>query len=668
MYVFLSFFFCIVSVRVRFRQVVRYWFSFLFIPRPPRSTPLYSSAASDLYKRQTVALVHPGLEPPTASESLGSQSAPVVALARGHVWTFASGKAVFSSPRTGHVLLALRDGISLSPAAAGQVWVPVDVLQSQEGGDADCMPRFGSHVAMTRNPMALAQWAKGPDGEERWLGLLSRAESLMRPATRDGAMKEVAAPAERHKFLSRLALSVACGGNALDSAEADTDETRICDCLWFCGLPACGVAEVATLVAKMLKAPLVDVAETLGLRTSLSVDSTAAVVEPLTEALRKAKGSGNTRVVVYDVLCAPAEVLRALSRHAPFTEAFRVNRVVTVLEPLIAYPWTSARHPLLLSRSLRGWVTVACVQEHRSLQQRVEGKWAERLMHELRACRGKAQTLRRPPTGVLVETLLQEPVASTAVRALALPGSHTEAAKPAVLRMCLPSCRLLGVFVATSLPLDLELLRDCCRSRLVNAAEGACLKPGGKAPDAPWQGLFCVEARVCGAVTKDLAQLSTSQVRGLRLSESTHRIVITPRGELRPPEHWGMPLAAATGVLWWFCVPRDKTQGDARSEAVAAATDACRLRPPLPQNHWTVADLLPEDLAQLEEDARAGGLPDGHFYNGVQYVDVNGVYSKTHPELPAHLHRHITRLNTEIDAWNAAVAELAESPAFTQAR
>eukprot|EP00812_Abedinium_dasypus_P016258 NODE_9970_length_322_cov_6.659176.p3 GENE.NODE_9970_length_322_cov_6.659176~~NODE_9970_length_322_cov_6.659176.p3 ORF type:complete len:84 (+),score=32.34 NODE_9970_length_322_cov_6.659176:3-254(+) len=80
-----------------------------------------------------------------------------------------------------------------------------------------------------------------------------------------------------------------------------------------------------------------------------------------------------------------------------------------------------------------------------------------------------------------------------------------------------------------------------------------------------------------------------------------------------------------------------------------------------------VADLPPEDLAQIEEEARAGGLPADHFFTGVQYVDVNGACSKTHPELSQHLQRHVARLNAEVDAWNEAVAELADSPAFAPA-
>ena len=37
------------------------WFFFLMIRRPPRSTPLYSSAASDVYKRQQLRANSNGL-------------------------------------------------------------------------------------------------------------------------------------------------------------------------------------------------------------------------------------------------------------------------------------------------------------------------------------------------------------------------------------------------------------------------------------------------------------------------------------------------------------------------------------------------------------------------------------------------------------------------------
>ena len=155
-----------------------------------------------------------------------------------------------------------------------------------------------------------------------------------------------------------------------------------------------------------------------------------------------------------------------------------ISHVVSVLEPSVAHPWGSIRHPLLLSRAHRGWVDAVVVQG---------GPSDSRLVRELRACRGaRSPVLHNPTVGSLLERdgPLWQAAANAPLRALALPGFPGAGPEAATWRLGQPHMRLQCAFVPLSRPLDVGAFRSCCTQLLAAAASAA----GGWAPPTPWKG------------------------------------------------------------------------------------------------------------------------------------------------------------------------------------
>merc|ERR1712232_326869 len=97
---------------------------------------------------------------------------------------------------------------------------------------------------------------------------------------------------------------------------------------------------------------------------------------------------------------------------------------------------------------------------------------------------------------------------------------------------------------------------------------------------------------------------------------------------------------------------------------IARSIDACLLRPPPPQSLWTVADVPAEDALRLQAEVRDSPLPDGYYFDGVNYIDVDGQVSKDHPTLLEHLSAFVALHNVEIDAKNAVLQEASASGFF----
>eukprot|EP00439_Symbiodinium_sp_Y106_P034478 s4257_g4.t1 len=88
----------------------------------------------------------------------------VLGLATGSCWTYASGKVVVVTPRTGHVLLKIcgtGDGVLPAVNAAdGKVWVA-----AAEAGEPT-LNTLGMKIAITTSPETLSVWRQSLKGQE----------------------------------------------------------------------------------------------------------------------------------------------------------------------------------------------------------------------------------------------------------------------------------------------------------------------------------------------------------------------------------------------------------------------------------------------------------------------------------------------------------------------
>jgi len=401
---------------------------------------------------------------------------------------------------------------------------------------------------------------------------------------------------------------------------------------------------------------------------------------PLAATLQATAQQGHALVVLCDVASNPAEVISTLAEEAPLKDLVRFTHVVSVVQPMAAYPWSSARHPLLLSRVHRGYVTNVVVQDYRA----PEGARSEQgeelstlLLRELEACRsGKRELLARPPTATIADGVRESPGLSRPRQLLARPETA------GALACTQPQAKLCCIFVPAPCALDMVTLQAYCHERLQSAAGTSTshLRSSPTLVEAsnPWEGLLCVEAHVRGlapSVASGLDALAPAEMLAALRSgaaETAQRLVLSPRGSLRAPAQLGAPLATAFGVLWWWCVPT--SAGEAvhlraqRLQAEAAAVvEACRLQPPGLRPAWTSTTDVPAEQVALETEKlleAEGGLPEGYFFNGFSYIDVDGRESKEHPHLQARLEAVATSHNAEAQAWNAAVAEASQLPLF----
>jgi len=281
------------------------------------------------------------------------------------------------------------------------------------------------------------------------------------------------------------------------------------------------------------------------------------------------------------------------------------------------------------------------------------------LIREVEACRGGAQVFFKPTSGSLVDVMHQEQQLALAVaRPLALPCTAC----------CRPGSRLVGVPTSfDERSYDVDALAKLAASCL--AAASAAAMPGPTRHEredaSPWRGLFCVEARFRGARAAELWALDAHKLHhaissGAAVEEQ--QFVLTARGEVAPPQQWMSPLAQRHGAVWWFILPQ--ATGDPFSSSLHAslteATQACLLRPPPPTPSWTIEDVPPEEVSRLDAELRASSyeLPPGFFFDGCNYINVDGRISKDHPNLAQHLVEYVAVRNTEAEAKNAVLREV----------
>merc|ERR1740130_138131 len=126
------------------------------------------------------------------------------------------------------------------------------------------------------------------------------------------------------------------------------------------------------------------------------------------------------------------------------------------------------------------------------------------------------------------------------------------------------------------------------------------------------------------------------------------------------PAHLSNPLAESYGLIWWWCVPTQSGKNihpQLRAEA-ERSIEACRLRPPPPGTLWTRADVPEDQVARLEAEARAGGLPDGCFSDGTGYIDVDGNRYTDHPGSARLVEAFIAQQNAEVEGKNTVIVKL----------
>jgi len=479
------------------------------------------------------------------------------------------------------------------------------------------------------------------------------------------------------ELASTVMLSAALGSSTLSAtfgAALKDQAARTqawCRCIWVSGLPGCALLDIAAPLAKVLGAALIDLQSVLGLGVDFSAGNVADAALALAEAVRTS-ASECRLAIICDVHCAPVEVLTKLAAGGPFADACYISHVVTILDPLLSYPWNSARHPLALSRAHRGWVSVVVVQDDRPSEGAAARSWSTLracLLRELQAGRAGGHVLQRPSTGALIDGPLQDALAGAPRLAVAVPGlvAPTSGSDASCQSCCWPDARLECVFVPVGVPLDIGTLREQCLCCLASAARAAWPAAGERC-DSPWHGLACVEARVHGATAAELWTIEPGALRA-RIGAGdwlpANGLVLSSRGELRPPQHWMAPLATSTGVLLWWCTAAAGARAGRQAEAEALVA-ACRLQPPGQKPFWTPADVTAEEVARLEAEVRGSELPYGYFSTATGYMDTDGNRHKDHPELQRRLADLVAQRNATVEAHNALALEIAGLPIFQQ--
>jgi hypothetical protein len=450
------------------------------------------------------------------------------------------------------------------------------------------------------------------------------------------------------------------------------DPASACRCIWISGLPGCGVLDVAMSLAKALGCPVFDLLKCMCNKDCVQEDASASAASTITQLLRDAT-LGNSVVVICDVLYPPAQIISDLSYHPQFAEAYVVSHVITILEPSIAYPWGNVRHPLMLSRCHRGWVSASFVLDYRRGSSLIARDWnalSKICLCEMKASRGTAPGSSVPTAGSLISGPLQEEPVSVALRSLSLPGSLHSADLRGIWGTCHPAQTLIGIYIPASYPIDLPTLRQCCLNCLELAAQEACPIAGDE-PTRLFSGLFCIEAHLSGMDSSSMSLMSADELWNAMGPGSvlpSARYCLTSRGELSVPQFWSPPLAESYGLIWWWCArAADIARTDfeaARRQELVRLVSGCRLQPPSARGMWSVED-VPDDVRQsLEEISHTMPLPDGVFYDGHSYIDTDLNKFRDHPSLAGLIKERVDQHNVEIEAGNARLREIAAMPLY----
>ncbi|CAE7668996.1 unnamed protein product [Symbiodinium pilosum] len=378
--------------------------------------------------------------------------------------------------------------------------------------------------------------------------------------------------------------------------------------------------------------------------------------------------------ILVDVVQDPADLLELCESQGLSI----VSHVVSILDPFIAYPWGAARHPLLLSRTARGWVNAAFVQDNVMKNSPSKGLQEHRelgalLLREMTSSRGGEQVSMRPLTGDIIQGALAQSCSSPFARFLSRPYQGMSSPHRELFQ---PQARLWKHFVPSqNLVLDFEILQKLCMECLHQAAEEFILPPEGSFHGhSVWHGLFCVEAKARGVTSgisfwaqaspdlrKAAMEMETSPAKGM---------VLTPKGELRPPQHWQEPLASALGVVFWWCLPSQAMPAiNEKASAAVAEVARCVLQPPVEDTAWDINAVPPGLRAEIEEEVRLEGPPDGYYFDGVRYINQEDcAVSMEHPNFMSRLSCVVQNHNDEQMARRRLIQEVMEMPLFSTSR
>ncbi|CAE7944538.1 C20orf194, partial [Symbiodinium sp. KB8] len=578
----------------------------------------------------------------------GENTGSLLGLDTGSCWTYASGKVVVVTPRTGHVLLKIcgaGDGVLPAVNAAdGKVWVA-----AAEAGEPT-LDNLGMQIAITTSPETLSVWRQSLKGQEA-------------PGT--SGLDWLEAGDQADDFLPVAALlSALTGDEGQDVLEATLNSGRITSrpwsesyqCVLVTGLPGSGAMDLAKALSKVMRAPLLDMA---AMWDSASSGSRVFGLRDWLQA------NAQEWAVLCDVMQDPAELLQLCESQGLSI----ISHVVSVLEPFVAYPWGAARHPLLLSRTASGWVDAAFVQDGlvkngKSSQEHHE--LCSLLLKEMHSSRGGEQASMRPLTGDIVEGALRRSPSPLA-RLLSRPYQGISSTHGDLFQ---PQANLWRCFVPASHVLDFEVLRKLCAQCLREAAEEFILPPerSSHCPSV-WKGLFCIEAKARAVDSGDSfwAQPALELQKAAEEMEiaAAKGLVLTPKGELRPPQHWQEPLSSDLGVVFWWCLLDDKASKDQLIAAATAEIAKCGLQEPPEEIVWEV-DTMPVSLrAKIEEEVRLEGPPDGYFFDGVRYIRQEdcGV-SMEHPSFSGRLACAAEKHNKEQVARRRLIQQVMQMPLF----
>ena len=586
----------------------------------------------------------------------GDTTGSLCGLAAGTCWTYASGKVVVHTARMGYVLLRVcgaRDGILPAvDAADGKVWVAaveaVDEVARVE-------PTWDMQIAITTSPETLSVWRQALKVEET----SGRTSLDWLAGDRSPVLDD---------FVPVAALLSALGDVQQSILEATLKSGKMTSrpwsesyqCVLVSGLPGSGAMDLAKALSKVMRAPLCDLA---------AWDDRCADLDRVHRLRDWLQANAHEWAVLCDVMQDPAELLELCESRGLSI----VSHVVCVLDPFVAYPWGAARHPLLLSRTVRGWVSASFVQD--GLLKNSPGKIAQEhhelctlLLKEIRSSRGGEQASMRPLTGDIIEGALRQSPSPFA-RFLSRPFQGTSAEIAELYR---PQANMWRCFVPMAAVVDVEVLRRTCAQRLREATEVFILPPERSSHGhSVWKGLFCIEAKVRGVASgttfwaqsspelrKAATEIGTTPAKGM---------VLTPKGELRAPQYWQEPLSSGLGVVFWWCLPNEASATDELAAAATAEVGNCLLRKPREETAWDIDAVPPSLRAKIEEEVRLEGPPDGYYFDGVRYIRQEDCeVSMEHPSFACRLASAVELHNEEAATRRLLVHEVMQMPLFCQ--
>eukprot|EP00435_Cladocopium_sp_Y103_P067218 s465_g29.t1 len=289
-------------------------------------------------------------------------------------------------------------------------------------------------------------------------------------------------------------------------------------------------------------------------------------------------------------------------------------RVLSIMEPMVAYPWHSVRHPRLRFAAPPGAVVAVGrtgqkeTQDHRAL--------GTLLAKELQRTVGR-QVLLRPLTSDLLSAVTASPASPHGIGA----------ASGGFLPSSLPDSPVSRCFVVCGV-LDLQRLRQRLTMCLREAAEQFCKTPLAK--DSPWKGLFCIEVK---ALVVDSSEYfwSTTDLKtdGTKLLVEKN-LVFTEKGELPARQHW--QENSATREAFW------------------------------------APETVPEEVRRtLAKELRSQGPPEGYSFDGNRYINQEDYRSqKDHPLLASRLSQLAEEQNSAEQHRRRRAREILASPPFAR--